>query len=336
MDVMTPSPMTPRPTTGQRIGDALVGSPRSLPRWALASWVANIAIIVTGAVVRLTGSGLGCPTWPKCTDASYVPRGELGHHEFIEFGNRTITFLLIFLAVMVFWAAVRHGSRHARTLALVAALGVPFQGVIGGITVLTDLNPFVVALHLLLSLALVVILTKLVMMVWPARTEDVTGAPRHLATATFVAMVLVCWLGTVVTGSGPHSGDGGAARTGFDIEFVARVHAASVYVAVVFTVLTLALLVRRGHRVAARWPLVLLVISLVQGAIGYVQYFTGLPIVLVLIHLLGAALATAAAAAVLFGVRALPAGYASPVVDDPSGVQDSSGSIAMAQNSSAR
>lgn len=287
-------------------GSRLIGSWTALRRWSWASLVANIGIIVTGAVVRLTGSGLGCATWPQCNDGSYVPHGAISHHELIEFGNRTLTFVLIAIAVAC-WLSTRRvatGSsdreRLIRRLTLVIALGIPFQGVIGGITVLTKLNPFVVALHLLLSLALVVLIVRLLFAIHDVVPDRVGRLERWLAIAVFTLMAVACWLGTVVTGSGPHAGDGGAARTGFPIETVARIHSGSVWLTVFTTVALVVLSLRGGHATVRRWALVLLGVELVQGALGYLQYFTGLPVPVVLLHLLGAALATACAAAVLF------------------------------------
>ena len=145
-------PVLTRSTVGR-----LLRSDRAVRGWSVAVLVANIAIIVTGAVVRLTASGLGCPTWPRCTDASYVTTPEMGLHGVIEFGNRLLTFVLVVIAVISFLAAlsqpVQDAERRRRLvwLSLVIALGIPFQGVIGGLTVLSQLNPYVVALHLLLS-----------------------------------------------------------------------------------------------------------------------------------------------------------------------------------------
>src|SRR4029450_2064812 len=136
-----------------------LGSPNrlSVERWAWAAVVANIVIVLTGGLVRLTGSGLGCPTWPRCTDDSFVPHRALGTHGVIEFGNRMLTYVLIAVVVATFVAVWRWAgsTTELRRLALLIALGVPFQGVIGGITVLTDLNPWIVSLHLLLSMLLV-------------------------------------------------------------------------------------------------------------------------------------------------------------------------------------
>ncbi|MGJ6981116.1 COX15/CtaA family protein [Aestuariimicrobium soli] len=287
----------------------MVSTPTALRRWAWASLVANIGIIVTGAIVRLTGSGLGCDTWPQCNDGSYVPHGEVSHHSLIEFGNRTLTFVLIVIAVACWVTARRVATaptdrdRLVRRLTLVVALGIPFQGVIGGITVLTDLNPFVVALHLLLSLVLVVLIVRLLFAVHEVVPDEVSGVDRGLTIAAFTLMMLACWLGTVVTGSGPHAGDGGVARTGFNIETVARLHSGTVWLTVATTVLVVLRAVRAGHRTLRRWAPVLLGVELVQGAIGYLQYFTGLPVAVVLMHLLGAGLAAASAAAVLCSAR---------------------------------
>src|SRR5687767_8589420 len=130
---------------------------RPRPLWALAvaNLLANIGIVVTGGVVRLTGSGLGCPTWPRCTEESYVAHGELGVHGVIEFGNRMLTWVLVAVAIACVIAAWQSGDRRARALSVIIALGVPAQAVLGGITVLTQLNPFVVALHLLVSMAII-------------------------------------------------------------------------------------------------------------------------------------------------------------------------------------
>ena len=124
---------------------------------AVANLLANIGIVVTGAAVRLTGSGLGCPTWPRCSDESYVAHGELGLHGVIEFGNRTLTFLLAAIALLCFLAALGARHRRATRLAFAIGLGIPLQAVIGGITVLTDLNPWIVAGHFLLSMAIIMI-----------------------------------------------------------------------------------------------------------------------------------------------------------------------------------
>src|SRR4051812_31671245 len=156
--------------------------------WGWASVVANIGIVVTGGVVRLTGSGLGCPTWPRCTDESFTPHGAYNIHSAIEFGNRLLTYVLVAVAIGTFVAAWQSGRRDLRTLALVMALGIPAQAVIGGITVLTDLNPWIVSLHLLCSLAIIGVAVLFLQRVsHPAPTVGPRGAVVGLARATFAS-----------------------------------------------------------------------------------------------------------------------------------------------------
>jgi cytochrome c oxidase assembly protein subunit 15 len=261
----------------------------SVERWAWAAVVANTVIILTGGLVRLTGSGLGCPTWPRCTDESFVPHRELGLHGAIEFGNRLLTYVLIVVVLATFVAVWRWSGTNGslRRHAAIIVLGVPLQGVIGGITVLTDLNPWVVSLHLILSMLLVSASVFLVIRVrggvafmYPARLVQVV-------LAVYVVLWIAVYLGTVVTGSGPHAGDDDAPRNMLDPAMITRVHALSVWLLVGLTILAFVLL--RGTPVA-RIALTLLVAELAQGLIGYVQYFTDLPIALVAAHLLGAAL----------------------------------------------
>ncbi|MFJ2756660.1 heme A synthase [Nocardioides sp. NPDC087217] len=268
---------------------------------AIANLVANIGIVVTGAVVRLTGSGLGCPTWPKCTEESYVAHEALGINGVIEFGNRLLTYVLAAIAITVV-IAVWNRRGTIRTLAIVIALGVPLQGVIGGITVLSELNPYVVALHLLASMAMVGLC---VWLLDDLRSPEREAAPRNVriaAVVTFVVGWLSLWLGTVVTGSGPHSGDLESRRTGLDPALMSHIHAYAVYALIAATLVTLWL--GRKHAYVRQVTLVLLVIELAQGLIGWVQYLTDLPVLLVGFHMLGAALISAGLARVVCSVRA--------------------------------
>lgn len=277
----------------------------SVERWAWAAVVANTVIILTGGLVRLTGSGLGCPTWPRCTDESFVPHRELGLHGAIEFGNRMLTYVLIAVVVAVFVAIWRWSgtSRELRRLAGLIALGVPFQGVIGGITVLTDLNPWIVSLHLVLSLLLVAASVLLVVRVRGAAPASYPPRGRGLVLATYGVLWVVVYLGTIVTGSGPHAGDDEAPRNLLDPQTMSHVHAVSVYVLIALTVgCCLAL---RGTP-AARLAIGLLVAELAQGTIGFVQYFTDLPIALVAVHLVGAAVLVAVGTRLLIEVVAAP------------------------------
>lgn len=284
--------------------DRLFGTHRALVGWAWANLVANAVLVVTGAVVRLTDSGLGCPTWPRCNDTSYVTTPAMGVHGVIEFTNRMLTFVLIAIAVALVVTAVRtRASQRIRLLGWVALLGLPFQGVIGGVTVLSHLNPYVVALHLLLSIALVVVGTWLVQLAQGLQPEPLPQGLRRLVTLLFWVMMVAIWLGTVVTGAGPHSGDHGAKRNGLDIEQVAKVHALAVWVAVGLTLILLVQFRRQALAVPLRFAVVLLGVELLQGAIGYAQYFAGLPLWLVVCHMAGITLVTAAVSWLWFGTR---------------------------------
>jgi cytochrome c oxidase assembly protein subunit 15 len=281
-----------------------VGVTRWVRPLAWATLVANIAIVVTGGAVRLTGSGLGCPTWPRCTDRSFRPHGALELHQAIEFGNRTLTFVLAAVAVATLVVMWRTGRRDLRLMALVAALGIPAQALIGGVTVLTDLNPWVVSLHLLCSLAIIGVAVRLLLSV-----DTPLGPPGHgpvtgLAWAVFAAAWAVLYVGTVVTGSGPHAGDAKTERNGLSPLQLSQLHADLVFLFVGLTVgLLFALLATSASPSARTAVVVLLLVELAQGTVGFVQYFTDLPEVLVGFHVLGAALISACATWALLRVR---------------------------------
>jgi heme a synthase len=312
---------------------------------AVATLAGNIGIVVTGGAVRLTGSGLGCPTWPRCTDQSFVPHGELGLHGAIEFGNRMMTFVLAAVAVATWVAAMRYRPRHRtlRVLATVLALGIPGQAVIGGVTVLTDLNPWVVSLHLMLSMAMIALAVLFARLVHDetagagaaGSTLRVPPAVRRVAVAILVTTFVVLYLGTVVTGAGPHAGHlepedlAGdrvfVVRNGLDPQVVSHVHAAVVYLLVGLTLAALVAAYRLGApSEVRRAALTLLAVEVAQGAIGFTQYVRDLPVLLVGLHLLGAALLTASATWLLVSTRGEGTG------------QPSSGSMATVRNSSAR
>jgi cytochrome c oxidase assembly protein subunit 15 len=274
---------------------------------AVASLVVNVLIVLTGGVVRLTASGLGCPTWPHCTGRSFVPHRALGIHGEIEFGNRMVTFLLAAVAIFTFVTALRYGRTAITRLAFVLALGVPAQAVIGGISVLTELNPWVVALHLLVSLAMigvaVVLLRRLEEGDGPARLVVAPGV-AWLARSTFIAGWVVLYVGTVVTGSGPHAGDAKAARNGLDPRALSQLHTDFVFLLVGLTLAAVMVFRAVGAPVRAqRAAVALLAVEVAQAAVGFTQYFTGLPVLLVTLHLLGAALLSAAMTWLLLGVR---------------------------------
>jgi cytochrome c oxidase assembly protein subunit 15 len=281
--------------------------PATVSRVALLNAVANGLIVVTGGLVRLTGSGLGCPTWPRCTDESFVATPELAGHGAIEFGNRLLTFVLTAAAIATVVVVWRSARRDLRPLAVVSFLGIPAQALLGGVTVLTGLNPWTVAAHFLVSMGLVAVATTL----WLRSREPGVGRPLLrrplellvLGIAAVTAVVLV--LGTVVTGAGPHSGDENAShRIDVDPENISQLHADVVFLLVGLTVALLLALYAVDSpdriRLAARD---LLLIQLAQGLVGFVQYFTDLPILLVLLHMLGAVLIAAFTARLVWSVR---------------------------------
>lgn len=272
----------------------------------ITNLVVQSGIILTGAIVRITGSGLGCPTWPECVEGSYTPtqRQAESWHKYVEFGNRLLTFVLALAAIAAIAAALIDRRRRRRAglpargvltvLAFVPLVGTAFQAVLGGITVLTGLHPATVAAHFLVSMGLVAACVALVVRSKEPGDTPVVGlvqpAVRVLTWSLMAVTAVVVVLGVITTGSGPHSGDADVeARFAFDPRTVSWLHADSV---LLFLGLTIGLLVAAKVSGAPRAlftrTLVLLVIALIQGFIGYTQYFTGLPELLVVIHVLGA------------------------------------------------
>ena len=263
----------------------------------------QMAIVVTGGAVRITGSGLGCPTWPECTPGSYTPvpnQAEGQVHAWIEFGNRLLTFVLLLGALIALVIAIRV-SKHAvtknrvRLLAALQLIGILGQGALGGITVLTDLHPIPVASHFLLSVFLIAGAISL--------RYEMVGIVRQKADGIVATLMpVLIWLtlfvivaGTIVTGSGPHAGDENAKRFGFSPRVVSWLHADLVIALVVLTLILWLITRVSQNTVIHRYLSIFLLISLSQGLIGYVQYFTGLPEILVAAHLLGATLVWASA-----------------------------------------
>ncbi|MGN6299999.1 MAG: COX15/CtaA family protein [Angustibacter sp.] len=272
-----------------------------------ATLVANCVLVVTGGAVRLTASGLGCPTWPRCKGDAFTPRHALSVHSAIEFGNRTLTFVLVAIAIATFVAAWQSGRRDLRTIALVIALGIPAQAVIGGITVLTDLNPWIVSMHLIVSLAIIALSVLFLRRLDGPAPLGHPGPLGLLAALNSAVGWVVLYVGTVVTGSGPHAGDAKAPRNGLDPLQISQVHADVVFLFVGLTVgLLFALRAAGASAESVRAAQVLLLVEVGQGAIGFVQYFTDLPVVLVGFHVLGAALITAAMTWLLLAVREQP------------------------------
>ncbi|HUR73626.1 MAG TPA: COX15/CtaA family protein [Sporichthya sp.] len=290
-----------------------------LRRLALASIVANIGIVVTGGAVRLTGSGLGCPTWPRCAGDSFVPTGQTGIHEQIEFTNRMLTYVLGIVVLSTLVGIYRSPVTRPdlRRLALVLFAGIPLQAVVGGISVLTDLNPWVVMLHLIISMDLIAVATLLYVRIGEGDGPAIrlVGPPlRWLAFGLLGLTGAVLYLGTIVTGSGPHAGDVDAPRTGLDTHAWSLAHADAVILLVLGTVALTVLLRRTDAPGALRQAaLVMLGVQLAQGTIGYVQYFTDLPEILVGVHMFGAGCLVVATVRMVLSTRARP--LAVPVVD---------------------
>ena len=311
----------------ESIATIVSGVARRLPtstssRWvrgfAWASLVSQTLIVGTGGAVRLTGSGLGCPTWPRCTEDSFVATPEMGIHGIVEFGNRLLTFVLVIIAIAAFASILRLRRERPELLRLTVALGlgIPAQAVIGGITVLTGLNPWVVGLHFVISTVLVALATVYVHRVYrgPRAPLAVVGRDRALAFATAVGAWITVLVGIVVTGSGPHAGDGGAARNGLDSELLQHVHSWPAYVTFALTVLLVALAVQLGMPRLRRAAIALLAIELVQIAVGLTQANLGLPELLVGIHMVLACVLIAAVTLVLLEQRQ-PAGVIANTAD---------------------
>lgn len=269
-----------------------------------AAIVANIGIVVTGGIVRVTGSGLGCPDWPTCDGRAIAPTAVVEHAGWragVEFGNRLLTFVVL-AATLTVVLEMRRSGPHAPTVRLLAwllPLGVVAQAIVGGATVLTGLSPSIVAFHFLASMALIAVGVTLHERLRPREdiaTDGATSTGLARATAAIVAVAaVVLVLGTLVTGAGPHSGDPTAARLPLDIRVIAIAHADAVWMLIGLTIAT-TVVARRGApgRLASALTL-LVVLEVAQGGVGYVQYALGIPPAIVSLHILGAALVWAQA-----------------------------------------
>lgn len=265
---------------------------QALTPLTLALLVSQSALVITGGAVRLTGSGLGCPTWPECTPGSYFPvenQVEGALHSWIEFGNRLLTIVLVIFALATLIAVLRSGRKDLRILAAGQFLGIFGQGALGGITVLTNLNPLSVASHFLLSTILIAAATSLhSRRKGPALRTGISGRLSSYSKAHVVWATLVIVLGTVVTAAGPHAGDIDAPRLDIRIQDAAKLHSISVIILMLFTI---AFYLHKDVSVLTKKRIqIFFGISLSQGLIGYIQYFLGVPELLVAIHLLGSTL----------------------------------------------
>ena len=255
--------------------------------------ILQAGLVITGGAVRITGSGLGCPTWPECTPGSYVPvagQAEGAFHAWVEFGNRLLTFVLFFAAIAAIVYAFRKARKDLLWRAALQLLGILGQGVLGGITVLTDLNPLAVASHFILSIFLI---AGAASMVERGRTPLVSIRPteiklRVLVTSQVALTFIVIVLGTLVTGSGPHAGDAQAPRLDIDSRAISWLHADAV---IALFGVSLALFVLSDlSPVTKKRIKYFFAATLTQALIGYIQYVQGLPELLVVMHLLGSTL----------------------------------------------
>ncbi|MFM1987037.1 MAG: hypothetical protein RIS18_1254 [Actinomycetota bacterium] len=259
---------------------------------SLLNLVAQSGIIVTGAIVRLTGSGLGCPTWPDCAPGSLIPVASQveGFHKYIEFGNRLLTFLVLAISILLFVYSIFNKKPKIVFWSSLPLIGTLLQAVLGGITVLTGLNPLTVMAHFLVSIILVAISVKIYDFYSPIKNSNKVSKimDNYIQIITLVGFLVIV-LGTITTGSGPHSGDEIAARFNLDVRTVAWVHADLVllFIGLLIGLFILTKVISDANYLN-RNVKILLIICFVQGFIGYVQWFSNVPWILVSFHVLGA------------------------------------------------
>lgn len=264
----------------------------SLKLFIWLSLATQIGIVVTGGLVRLTGSGLGCPTWPKCTDESLVTVPAQGYHGLIEFGNRMLTFVLLVVSVLTL-ILVWKARVDLRKLAIALLLGIPAQAVLGGFTVLFKLNPWFVGGHFVLSALLIAIAALLVWRFYAPKNEQ-TPALANAMTVWVTGLGAVSVLiGVVVTGAGPHSGDAATPRNGLDLEIWQHYHSYPAYALLLLVLLQRAALWKIDKKftlLASKVNATLLILLIAQAILGVLQSRLGVPPVLVILHMLGASL----------------------------------------------
>lgn len=273
---------------------------------AIATLVVQVLIIATGGAVRLTGSGLGCPTWPLCTDASLVATPEMGIHGAIEFGNRLLSIIVGIVAVLLVVALLRLRERRDLFVPAVLILALTvLQGFIGGISVRVRLDPSVVGVHFAISVVLVVLASVVVYRAYFGRRGErvVSGwlVPLVHVTSLFVAITVV--VGILTTGSGPHAGDSATDRNGLDSQLMQHVHSWPAYATVALTLVVVLGAIRSGRGILRTSAITLLAIEVVQVIVGVTQSRIGLPPLLVGIHMVLAALLAAAMAWVTLSLR---------------------------------
>jgi cytochrome c oxidase assembly protein subunit 15 len=283
--------MTDRPVT--KIRDVMFGQPR-LKLYGWLSLATQIGIVVTGGAVRLTGSGLGCPTWPRCTEDSFVSTPEMGFHGVIEFGNRLLTFVLLIVAILTFITVLRARKQRKGLLLPSIGLGVGIiaQAVIGGITVLTGLNSWVVGLHFLVSGLLIALASLLVWRIYSPEPEPISYFAQLTRWPIIIFGSVAIVMGVVVTGAGPHAGDANTPRNGLDLEIWQHYHSYPAYIMTSLMLITLISQwqIQKSWSITVRALAIGTLIAIAQAIVGIIQARTGVPALLVGIHMLGAAL----------------------------------------------
>lgn len=306
-------------TAGRRL-------PRFLPFAAWASFALNVLIIATGGAVRLSGSGLGCSEWPLCTPGSLVPTEELSYHALIEFGNRTISGPLLLSAIAVVWIGwkIRSERRDLFVLSWVVLGLVLLQAFVGGVIVWEELAAVLVGFHYTVSLIIVCVTAAYLARMYELGGPRERAVPKPFAILTHVttlAMAVLIVMGVITTGNGPHSGDENVVRSGFDATLLSHLHAWPGYLTFALVLVLLVWSAVKGLR-PLRWVIVLLALLIVQIAVGIFQSRSGLPPVLVGVHMVLASLSAATITVVVLRLKR-------PVAESQAAVQD--GSQAAAQ-----
>jgi heme a synthase len=273
--------------------------------WLSLIW--QIILVGTGGAVRLTGSGLGCPTWPKCTDASLVNTPEMGFHGIIEFTNRTLTIVLSIVVVIMFLFVLRLRKERPELfwLSFWIGMSIPAQAILGGITVLTGLNPYVVGLHFVVSVVLVVLTAALLVRIYAVQGPRTSAVPGWFAIVTYLLSVFVgitVVIGILTTGSGPHPGDTGTSRNGLDTELMEHLHSLPAYVTAGLTLLLVGASLGIAVGPVRRWLFWLAAVEIVQIGVGLLQSNTGLPAYLVGLHMVLASILVAVTVAVVMNL----------------------------------
>ena len=267
--------------------------------WAWASLVSEILIVVTGGVVRLTGSGLGCTDWPECTAGNFTTTPAEGIHGAIEFGNRALTGVLILIALATLLAVRGAALRSATRMALVLIAGIAVQAVVGGVTVWIKLIPWLVGVHFVLSAVMIVLSSLLVWRVYQPQHRTMPQLAYRLATPLAFVGAVVVFVGVLTTGSGPHAGDINSVRNGLSFELLEKYHSVPAYLLLTLEIVMFVVLQRhdvrrkpREKRLATTAYGILLGLTLAQAGLGITQSYLvepAVPALLVGFHMFGAA-----------------------------------------------